>query len=515
MLRMLVRIALFTAIMVCPLFFRAYASTVPSSDKIINAYKKATGGKAADRIKSTIMEGTIKDSNGLQGHFTLQSAAPDRIRIDIAVGENQSIVCYNGKSSWLKDSKGLSSLLGSEIRGMRLLTVLFNSRLRGLAFYKVIPGPAITVDCDGIQAYQIEFGVNDVTLKMCFDIKTALPLKLERESGGALEVIHFSNYRTVDGVAEPVTIKYEGEGKDFTISVERIEHNKPIDQTAFRYPKVEGSAPLPNLEILMKSLMTNQKHIEELMERYSFRQTYTEKRLDGKGKVEKTETREFDVTPVAGRFVRRLVSIEGKPLSTQEQEKVDNRVQKQVSEILERRAKEEEEKKQAAREGKPVPEKKNDVTILRFLEITEVSSVRREVFRGKEVIAFDFEPRKGFKPSNRVESIVNLLAGTFWVDENAKQVVRLETRFTGALKIGGGILASVLPSTAMVFEQEKINDEVWLPSYSEEFISLKLLMFKKINQASTMRNTDYKKYQIEGDYKLNKVKETGVSKDVK
>ena len=141
-----------------------------------------------------------------------------------------------------------------------------------------------------------------------------------------------------------------------------------------------------------------------------------------------------------------------------------------------------------------------------FLRISEITSVRREVFRGHEVIAFDFEPRKGFKPKNRAEDIVNKLAGTIWVDEMAQQVARLEARLTDSYKIGGGMLASIGASTAFSFEQEKVGDEVWLPASMEANISARVLLLAKFNRSMERRYSEYKKYQIDSKYDLSKPK---------
>ena len=128
------------------------------------------------------------------------------------------------------------------------------------------------------------------------------------------------------------------------------------------------------------------------------------------------------------------------------------------------------------------------------------------MFRGHEVIAFDFEPIKGIKTKNRTESLVSKLAGTMWVDENAQQIVRLEARLTDTFKFAGGLLASVSPSTAVALEQEKVGDEVWLPSYAEANISARVMLFAKFNRSVLTRYSDYKKYKIDSKYDLEKLK---------
>ncbi|HEX8090561.1 MAG TPA: hypothetical protein VF762_17005, partial [Blastocatellia bacterium] len=124
-------------------------------------------------------------------------------------------------------------------------------------------------------------------------------------------------------------------------------------------------------------------------------------------------------------------------------------------------------------------------------------------------IAFDFEPRKSFKPRNRSESLASKLAGTMWVDEAARQIARLEARLTNSFKIGGGLLASISPSSAVIFEQEKVGDEVWLPSYGEINLSARVMLFSKLNRNYVRRNSDYKKYRIDSGYDLSKPEKSG------
>ena len=56
---------------------------------------------------------------------------------------------------------------------------------------------------------------------------------------------------------------------------------------------------------------------------------------------------------------------------------------------------------------------------------------RRERFRGQDVLVFDFEPNPEYKPKNMEEKVVKELAGVVWIDEKAKDVVRLEAYFVG------------------------------------------------------------------------------------
>src|SRR2546429_2447845 len=59
-----------------------------------------------------------------------------------------------------------------------------------------------------------------------------------------------------------------------------------------------------------------------------------------------------------------------------------------------------------------------------------------DLFRGQDVLVFDFEPNPEFQPHKLEERVVQKLAGVVWVDEKAHDVARLEAYFVGDVKIG-------------------------------------------------------------------------------
>lgn len=481
-----------------------------SANKIIDRYKKASGGDAFKKIQNTYVTGTLKSSDGVTGNFVQQTNMPDRLRTDISLNDAKASECYNGKSAWRMDGRGLRTLIGAEAKRLRLDALLANSRLRDFSKNRIFPQTPVKTNVAGSEAFAIEFIREDAKVKLFFDAGTGLIIKQERETTEGAEEIFYSDYRAVDKVMEPFVIKIKNGAKEFLVNVEKIEHNRAGNETAFRYPQTQNDKPLPDVETVMKAVVANQEKIEDLREKYTFRQTETENKVDGNGRIKESEVRVSEVTPVAGKYVERLISVNNKPLSAKEQEDEDKRVQKEIEELLKKKEKREQERLGRERDkvkDEDTYEERSNFTILGILRLSEVTSVRREMFRGFEVIAFDFEPKKGVKTKSRIESIVNKLAGTMWIDEDAKQIVRLEARFTDSFKMGGGLLASVAPSTAVALEQQKVGDEIWMPSYAEANISARVLLLAKFNRNVMTRYSDYKKYSIDNKYELEKPKD--------
>jgi len=475
--------------------------------KIIDRYKKASGAKAAARLRSTFMTGSVKTADGSSGRFNYQISSPTNLRTDLEIGNSKISECYNGKSAWRLDSRGLRTLLGDEAKRLRLEALLSNSRLSDLQRNRIVPQKAGQTVIEGKQASGIEFVKDAAKVKLFFDTSSNLLIKRERETSEGIEETFYSDYRSVDGVMEPYSLRIKRANDEILISIDRVEHNKNVELTAFRYPVVEGSRPLPELEPLLKALQDNQDKIDEMRERYTCRLVEIERKHDGDGRIKESETKTYEVTPIASEFVERLMSVNGKELSASEREKEDKRVQKEIEDIVKKREKKQQRQERAREKGEKKKDDDDDIEIKDFLRISEITSIRREMFRGHEVIAFDFEPRKGYKPRSRAEDIVSKLAGTIWVDEAAQQIARLEARFTDSYKIGGGMLASIGSSTAFSFDQEKIGDEVWLPSAMEANLSARVLMLAKFNRSIERRYSDYKKYQIDSKYELTKPKE--------
>ncbi len=133
---------------------------------------------------------------------------------------------------------------------------------------------------------------------------------------------------------------------------------------------------------------------------------------------------------------------------------------------------------------------------------------RRERFRGQDVLVFDFEPNPEFKPHKMAEKVVHELAGVIWIDEKAHDVARLEAYFVGDFKFAGGVIANLQKGTSFTFEQAFVNNEVWLPTYEEAHVGVRVLLVKGFKINAVTRYSDYKKFNVESVASIGKPKST-------
>jgi hypothetical protein len=176
----------------------------------------------------------------------------------------------------------------------------------------------------------------------------------------------------------------------------------------------------------------------------------------------------------------------GKPLTGSESKKQDDDVRKQEAKARQKIAKQE----SGENPGKDA------ITLAKFLAADRFFNLRRDTYQGREVYAMDFAPRPEFEPHSLVDKLLKSLGGTLWIDEQAKQGVRLEARFLESVKVGGGLLASVQKGGNVVLEQRFVNDEIWMPSYGEIHLNARLLfLHKSLN--GTSRYSDYRKFRVD------------------
>jgi hypothetical protein len=482
-----------------------------SAQKIVDEYVHAEGGaKALAKIQTVSITGSLTDdATGQSGTYSLITKAPDKFYSEIIIEPHRLIEAYNGKSAWGQDTGADSSsgstgapqtLTGAVASEWEAAGRYLNSRLADAKRSKFGLQLVDTEDVGGRKAYHVRIALSPrVSRELFFDVQTHLlireiiPAAAQQQPGSknaVAEELDYGDYRRVDGIESPYRITLRRAGRAYTVAVSRIEWNAPVNDSVFDFPNSKGR-PLPDIQLLLVDVVKNQKAIEELQKQYTCHLVAEEEKFDSKGQVTSREVKEYDVFNCGGDEIRHLVKDDSKPLTAEQQHKEDARFNKEFSEF---------QKKQAELANDPKKQEKEDerqqAQISDFLRAESFTNPRRERFRGQDVIVFDFGPNPDYKPRKLVESIVQKLVGVVWIDEEARDVARLEARFSETAKIGGGLLASLDKGTNLVFEQTKINGEVWLPSYAEVHAAARVV-FVRVRQNEIDRYSDYKKFRVE------------------
>ncbi|MFI5057275.1 MAG: hypothetical protein ACHQLQ_03750 [Candidatus Acidiferrales bacterium] len=486
---------------VITLIFIGVAGPARAQDpgKIVDRYVKAAGGsKTLSRIQTLTIEGTFTNaSDGKPGTYTFSTKLPNRYYSELVIGDKNLIEAYNGKSAWQQNAGGdIGTLVGPEGFQLEAAGQYYNSRLVNPKKNKMTVAYVGHAEVRGKDALQIEVGTaTGVKRQVFFDPQAHLIVKEAATVGGVEEEIFYDEYRPESGVQIPHKIELRRGGDVYQITVARAAVNGVIGERMFDFPK-RSQVQLPDLKTLFKEIDDNQKAIDKIKENYAGSRTEEETEYEGNGKVKKVEKKEYTFFYLDGDEVSTLVRKDGKPLSEDEQKRENEKVQKEIQDIQKREAKKEAKEEKNKEQGKE--EKDGDEPGIEvFLRACQFVNPRRERFRGQDVLVFDFEPNPEFKAHKLEEKVAQKLAGVVWIDEKAHDVARLEAYFVGDMKFAGGLLANLQKGTSFVFEQAFINNEIWLPTYEEAHVGVRVLLVKGIKVNEVTRYSDYKKFNVE------------------
>jgi hypothetical protein len=504
------RISLFTSTAALIFAISSAPTRAQDADRVVDQYIKAQGGsKALSKVQTLTIEGTLTDAaGGKSGTYTFDTKLPNRYYSELVIDGNNVIEAYNGKSAWHQSQSGeLTTLVGLEGAQLEAAGQYYNSRLINAKKNKLGVAFIGHARVGGKDTLQIEITTPaGLKREVFFDPQTHLIVKESAAIGGIEQQILYDDYRSVDGLKLPYKIELHRGADSYDIAVTRAALNVTVGERVFDFPK-KSQVQLPDLKSLFKEIDDNQKALDKIKENYAGTRAEEETEYDKTGKVTKHELKEYSFFYLNGDEISTLTKKDGKPLGEDEQRKENEKTQKEIAEIQKNYDKKEAKEEKAKEEGK---EKKDDddVGIEVFLRASQFVNPRRERFRGQDVLVFDFEPNPEFKPHKLPEKVVHELAGVIWIDEKARDVARLEAYFVGDFKFGGGLIANLQKGTSFAFEQAYLNNEVWLPTYEEAHVGVRVLLVKgfKVNQVT--RYSDYKKFNVESVAAIGKPKGT-------
>ena len=247
----------------------------------------------------------------------------------------------------------------------------------------------------------------------------------------------------------------------------------------------QQAGPLPDPRQLMRDVVAHQRQLEKTRENYTYSSTMTTESLDPAGKVTKTETAESEAFFVHGHAIERTLKKNGQPLNGHDQQKETERVTKLVE--------------KAEKTPSDQPLEGQEISISRVLEIMDVSAPRRQQFRGRPTIVFDFAGRKDAKTHGMAEEASKKLKGTMWVDEADRQVAHLEVTFYDNFHVAGGLVANVQKGSTIKFDQAPVDGGLWLPTGADVMMQVRVLMLKNVRQHFIERDYDYKRFRVDAE----------------
>ncbi|NOT59204.1 MAG: hypothetical protein HOP19_03155 [Acidobacteria bacterium] len=483
--------------------FVVSAQTV-SADKLLKQAAQTLGGdKAFKAITTKQASGTFtRRSDGRSGKIQISTQRPNFYLKTTEMDGFETAEAYSGKSSWRRDSRsGLRTRVGQDSLDFQFAALFHNQLWFDAKKNKVktVWEKKDTVNDKAANVVTLISNRNN-RIRLWLDAANGLPLRAEFPSGDSTLLCDYGDYRKVGNWMEAhalaLTVKQGEQTETYDIKFDSIQHNAKLAAKLFDFPQLSNES-LPDIPTLLKAVDANEERAEKLLDDYGFTETTIRRKIAKDGKVEE-ESETEDVSFYKGRRIRRLIAKNGRPLNASEQEKETRDVEKQVKKIEDKLAKEaRNERKDADRPGED--EDGRRFSLVKLFKGSRFVNPRRERFRERDVIVFDFEPNPEIKGGKGIEKFGSKQAGAVWIDPNDKQVVRVESRFIEALKMAGGLVGSLREGSTFVLEATHVNNEIWLPAQIDINLGIKALLLFGFNINIAIRYSDYKKFNVDAE----------------
>jgi hypothetical protein len=207
----------------------------------------------------------------------------------------------------------------------------------------------------------------------------------------------------------------------------------------------------------------------------------------------------FQDLMIMGSPYQRLVAINDKPLSRQEQEN-----QQRALEKTKEQRRNESEQQRAKRIADYQKSRDRDQLFLDQLsKAFNFSLIGQQKLGGYEVYVLKAVPRPDYEPPNSECEVLKGMRGTLWIDKKTFQWVKVEARVIRPVWIEG-FLAKVEPGTQFELEKMPVGDDIWLPKHYQMKARAKVFLLFNHNSGDNDTYYQYRKIAPSPETSTNK-----------
>lgn len=197
----------------------------------------------------------------------------------------------------------------------------------------------------------------------------------------------------------------------------------------------------------------------------------------------------FQDLMIMGSPYQRLVAINNKPLSRQEQQNQQRRLEKTTEQRRNESA-----QQRARRIADYEKERNRDHLFLdQLAKAFNFSLVGQQKLEGYDVYVLKAVPRPDYQPPNSQAEVLKGMRGTLWIDIKTSQWVKVEARVIRPVWIEG-FVAKVEPGTQFELDKMPVDGNIWLPKHYEMKARAKVLFL--FNHNSDDNETYYNYHKI-------------------
>jgi photosynthetic reaction center cytochrome c subunit len=225
-------------------------AALPKPEELLDKYLAAVGGASAlEKITSRVQKGKLEAFGGQTFPADVYSKAPSKRVSVMHLQAGDSVTAFDGQRGWLSvPGRPAHMMSAAENEAAHMDADLqFPAHVKTMySKFKVTTGEKI----DGHDTYLVEAAAEGhPPLRLYLDKETGLLLRLVRYAQSPLGLnptqIDYADYREADGVRVPFRWTQARPANRFTIQVQELQQNVPVDDAKFAPPPPPPPAPSP------------------------------------------------------------------------------------------------------------------------------------------------------------------------------------------------------------------------------------------------------------------------------
>jgi hypothetical protein len=244
-------------------------------------------------------------------------------------------------------------------------------------------------------------------------------------------------------------------------------------------------------EIVRKSIDLDQTNWVRMKD-YTWTARETTRHLDSAGKQTSVDSEAWETVILFGRPYHKTTERHGKPLSPDEQKREQTKIDRATSK-LERESPQE---RQTHLNDYEKEREKNRAFLREIPDAFDFRLDGEEKIDGRDAWIVHAAPKPGFQPKHGDAQAFKKIEGKIWIDKTEFQWVRVEAKTIETIS-WGLCLARLNPGATLLFEQTRVNDEVWLPKREIVSGSGRIAVVKRVSEQQETTWNNYRKFQVD------------------
>jgi hypothetical protein len=222
----------------------------PSVQQVFDKYAAAVGAPdALAKFQTQVLKGTMTASQGRTQSYEVTVKSPDKFLLVTEGQQGKVMQALNGATGWVVSPRGAHEFGPAELVNARRSAQM-------LALVKFAPSETMRVvgrrkvgERDALVV--VDRPSENVQRRYFFDAETGLLVRVMTLTDAILnqipEQIDFEDYRDVDGVKIPFTVRISAIDtfNSQTRTLTEVKHGVPVEDTIFNMPPAPAATPKP------------------------------------------------------------------------------------------------------------------------------------------------------------------------------------------------------------------------------------------------------------------------------